>query len=185
MDAQNEMGQMASGLPNCDSGAKDALPRKGEKRRRKAVPPGCRLSLPQMAAGDSQVRKDSYSFRGALEAAVVERCGSIGVAQASRIATAATAMRRAAQVDRRLATEGATLSIADWVALADRSVRYRETIDRCLLALGLDAIARPVDREPDGMALAAHVEAQGRRYLPSPPEGQPEPATATHDLEDK
>lgn len=95
-----------------------------------------------MGKGDTYVRRQSAAFRNALERAVAEQGGSVGVAQASRIVTAATAMRRAMQVERRLAADGATLSIADWTALADRSIRYRETIDRCLQALGLDTVAK-------------------------------------------
>lgn len=169
---------MASGLPNGDSGAESVSPTKrGGALPKKAPPPGCRLSLPQMAPGDSQIRKDSYSFRAALEAAVVARAGSVSVLQASRIATAATAMRRAAQVDRRLAAEGATLSVADWTALADRSVRYRETIDRCLKALGLELPAN--GGQPDPRAILAHVEAQAALHLPSQPAGQPEQTATT------
>jgi hypothetical protein len=123
---------------------------KSKRGSRKRPLPGHQVALSQMAPGDSQVRRHSYDLREALEAAVVAKAGSISVAQACKIHTAAVALRRHLQVERRLAKAGATLSVEQWCALADRSVRYKLEVDRCLASLGLEALAK----EPDPWALA-------------------------------
>jgi hypothetical protein len=98
-----------------------------------------------MGQGDGFLRRQTAAFRNALERAVVAKAGSVTVAQASRIHTAAVALRRHLQVERRLAKDGAAMSVADWTSLADRSVKFKETVDRCLVSLGLEALAK----EPD------------------------------------
>ena len=104
-----------------------------------------RLPLAKMGKGDTHIRRQVAHFRTGLEAAVLELAGKVGVATASRIHTAAVALRRHLQVERRLAKDGAGLNVADWTALADRSVRFKEVVDRALQALGLDCQAKPAD----------------------------------------
>ena len=86
-----------------------------------------------------------HRFRRAVEQAVLDQHGKVSVVQASRIATACTAYRQAARVERLLAhvgqpgEPGCPLSHEQWLGYSDRVLRYRECADRALAALGLDA----------------------------------------------
>lgn len=131
-----------------------------------------RLPLAKMGRPDTFIRKQSAWFRNALEREVVALAGSVSVAQASRIHTAAVALRRHLQVERRLAKDGGTLCIADWTALADRSVRFKETLDRALASLGLDSRAAPIDTY-DAWLRGAQAEQAAAVGFPSAPEAVP------------
>jgi hypothetical protein len=126
-----------------------------------------------MGTGDTFIRRQAAAFRNALERAVIAKAGSVSVATASRIHTAAVALRRHLQVERRLARDGASLSVADWTALADRSVRFKEVVDRCLAAIGLEALAREPDPWQQLMRQATQALPPARAGNPSRPEPHP------------
>jgi hypothetical protein len=96
-------------------------------------------------------------FRRLIEAAVVAKAGEVNVAAASRVHTACVGLRRWLQIERRLKEEAGKLVLADWLALLDRSIRYKAEVDRSLAALGLDA-----NPKPDPMA-------EFRRWCEAPP----------------
>jgi hypothetical protein len=131
-----------------------------------------------MAHADSAIRRKSYVFRDAVEQAVVERAGSISVPAASLVHTAIVALRRHLQAERRLADQGAALTVEQWGFLADRSVRYKQTVDTALAKLGLDANE---DADPWERAQRAFEQAHARATqpaalpaaIPSAPNGPP------------
>jgi hypothetical protein len=128
-----------------------------------------------MGPGETFVRRQVALFRSGLERAVVERAGSVNVAQASRIHTAAVALRRHLQAERRLAKDGAGMTLEQWTGLADRSVKWKEAVDRGLTALGLDAAAKPVDEYGQWLEQAQRQLAaqQAAAALAPPPAAPP------------
>jgi hypothetical protein len=110
-----------------------------QRKKRKPQPPGYRLALAPMGPGDRAARKHGYGFRGAVEDALVAVTGSISISAASRIHTAAVALRRHLQAEKRLAALPKDASAEQWALLADRAIRYKQVVDTCLTSLGLDA----------------------------------------------
>jgi hypothetical protein len=165
-----------------------------------------RVPLARMGLGDTFIRRQGAAFRSAVERKLVEAGTTIGIAQASRIHTATIALRRHLQAEKRLANEGAGLSIADWTALADRTLRYKEIVDRSLSALGLEAktdpnswidefYKQPVPPAPDEpeattpAAAATPASAEGTENETSRPDdsdaatGTPDAANGNHEQE--
>jgi hypothetical protein len=96
-----------------------------------------RIPLVALNRERAGLRHGVRSFRLALEAEL-ERRGPMTVFAASRVHTALTALRRHLRVEKVLTTYGDKLTHEQWLAYADRSVRFKETVDRCLASLGLD-----------------------------------------------
>jgi hypothetical protein len=90
------------------------------------------------------VRAAVHAFRQWIEDELLAKGGG-GIGAASRVHTAAVAMRRHLAAEDLLKRAGppgspqCTLSIDQWTAIADRALRWKETVDRSLSALGLDA----------------------------------------------
>jgi hypothetical protein len=103
-----------------------------------------RIPLGPLAKGDTHIRRSVATFRRRVEAALLERTPRISIASQSRLHTACVALRRQMQAEKRLRDGGDKLTAEQWAALADRTVRYKETVDRALQALGLDATSKPV-----------------------------------------
>lgn len=100
----------------------------------------CRINLGQMSKPYTHIRRATQRFRNQLEAAVLEARGSIGLYDASRIHSAAVALREHARLDRILNTaKDGMLTLEQKLALSDRIIRHKEACDRALLALGLNA----------------------------------------------
>jgi len=114
-----------------------------------------RLPLVQ---GNAYLRRVRHRIRRDLEARCLEVHGEIGIVAASRIATATTAIAQAMRCERVLASAGEPGAVAtstktegnatavtqkglthpEWLAYSDRILKYRESADRALAALGLD-----------------------------------------------
>jgi len=96
-----------------------------------------RIPLVALNKERSGLRHGVHKFRVALEAEVCRR-GPVTVLQASRVHTALTALRRHLRVERILATVGDKLSYDQWLSYAKESVAFKWTVDKTLVALGLD-----------------------------------------------
>jgi len=96
-----------------------------------------RLALVGLHNDKPGVRYAVLVFRRSLEAEATER-GLGGIHVTSRIHTASLALRRHLLAELRLKEGAADLSLADWMNLSDRSLKWKETVDRCLMVLGLD-----------------------------------------------
>ena len=73
--------------------------------------------------------------------------GNIGPYQASVIATACIALREFMRIDRYLRDHplpDETVSIDQWAMLTGRVLRHKESVDRSLAKLGLDAAKDPL-----------------------------------------
>lgn len=116
-----------------------------------STPKKCRVPLGSLGKPHVYLRRVALLVRRDLEQAYAAQSGGvIGVAAASRIATACTALRQAARIDRILRDAGEPgvaggLTHAEWVAYSDRLVRYRQAADQSIAALGLDSEAKPRD----------------------------------------
>jgi hypothetical protein len=97
-----------------------------------------RLPLSRVNDERAGVRNALAAFRKRVEAELLERGGAHGIAAGSRVHTAATAFRRHLEAERRLHEGRDSLTLPEWVALADRSVAWKEKCDRALTLLGLD-----------------------------------------------
>jgi hypothetical protein len=97
-----------------------------------------RLPLSRVNDERAGVRNALAAFRKRVEAELLERGGAHGIAAGSRVHTAATAFRRHLEAERRLHEGRDSLTLAEWVAVADRSVAWKEKCDRALSLLGLD-----------------------------------------------
>jgi len=102
-----------------------------------------RLTLAGMTGERAGVRFAVAEFRRSVESELMERGGG-GIAVASRVHTACVAMRRHLAAEKLLSLSGhpgtpeCKLSIDQWIAVADRALRWKETADRALMTLGLD-----------------------------------------------
>jgi len=65
---------------------------------------------------------------------------------AAKIHSACVALAKHLQAEMRLATMKSELSLEQWLALSDRSVKWKESCDRALSAIGLDP--RPTKADP-------------------------------------
>jgi hypothetical protein len=95
-----------------------------------------RLPLVALKRERAGIRSACYSFRRRIEAELAERGLGGGVGPASKLHTCLTALRRHLEAEKRLAE--ADLKIEQWLAVADRSVRWKESVDRALASLGVD-----------------------------------------------
>jgi hypothetical protein len=100
--------------------------------RGSALPKGCH-----------HIDRATNYFRRAVEDAVMEAKGEIGLVDACRISTAYRAERTAQLAQRWLLREAENLSAADRLAYAREVVRVSESRDRAIAALGLEK--RPQD----------------------------------------
>jgi hypothetical protein len=96
-----------------------------------------RLPLVRLTKDARAVKNAVTAFRKQLEREVLDRGGG-GLAIGSLVHTAATAMRRHLQAERRMHEEAKTLGLRDWLDLADRSLKWKQAVDKCLAGLGLD-----------------------------------------------
>jgi hypothetical protein len=126
-----------------------------------------RLPLVGLNNERAGVRAAVRQFRQWVETELLANGGG-GIGAASRVNTCCVAMRRHLAAEDLLkragppGSLGCTLSIDQWVAVADRSLKWKETVDRCLSALGLDVRTEPrgwYDRMMD------EVQAEDRRRL--------------------
>jgi hypothetical protein len=132
-----------------------------------------RVALASTRNGTSYVTKHVNRLRRALETAYVEATGQpVGVAAAVKIATACTALRQAARIDRVLAASGEPgtpggLTHEQWVSYSDRLLRYRQAADKAIDDLGLaparaDVVPGPIIVfPPEAEADAAQNEVLG------------------------
>jgi hypothetical protein len=125
-----------------------------------------RVPLVGLKREPAMIRAAVYAFRAKLESELMAKGGSGGVAVASKVHTACIAVRRHLAAERLLSKAGhpgepgCTLSLEQWQAIADRALRWKETVDRCLSALGLDVKAEPLDWYD---RLQAELEAEDRQ----------------------
>jgi hypothetical protein len=96
-----------------------------------------RLPLVKLTQERSAVRQSVLAFRRAIEVEILQAGGG-GIAVASRILASCVAFRRHLECERRLSEGKGTLTLADWLSLADRSVKWSEAASRALTGLGLD-----------------------------------------------
>jgi hypothetical protein len=106
-----------------------------------------RLPLIGLSSDRAGARVAVRTFRQRVERELLDKGGG-GIAQASRVHTAATAMRKHMAAERLLAKAGhpgpgCALSVDQWIAVADRALKWKETVDRSLEKLGLDAKTGP------------------------------------------
>jgi hypothetical protein len=98
-----------------------------------------RITLWGLSKERSAVRTATRVFRLALEKAVLANGGG-GILEASLIATASTALRRWIQAEYKLTAGKDSLTVEQWTALADRSLRFKQVVDSTLFKLGLDKL---------------------------------------------
>jgi hypothetical protein len=102
-----------------------------------------RITLVALGNERAGTRHAVSEFRRRIETELLDRGGG-GILAASRIHTCCVALRRHLAAERLLAqsghpgTPGCTLTIDQWQSVADRSVKWKESVDRTLATLGLD-----------------------------------------------
>jgi hypothetical protein len=85
---------------------------------------------------------------------------------ASRIHTAVVSLRRHLENERKIAEGGDALPLSDWMALCEKSIKFKESCDRALVGLGLDK--RVVK---DVWDVVYNSQPAAITAPPSPPEG--------------
>jgi hypothetical protein len=131
------------------------------------------MPLVGLSRSKAGIRAAVRGFRQRIERELLARGGG-SIHATSRIHTCCTALRRHLEAEKRLADADGELTFDQWLALADRSVKWKESCDRSLAVLGLEATVRPDDpwREiynPPSPAAASRdaSEPAGADQLPS------------------
>jgi hypothetical protein len=107
-----------------------------------------RLPLVGLNNERAGVRSAVRHFRQWVETELLANGGG-GIGAASRVNTCCVAMRRHLAAEDLLkragppGSPGCTLSVDQWTAIADRSLKWKQVVDGCLSALGLDVKAEP------------------------------------------
>lgn len=109
-----------------------------DKRRRSALKSGIRSAIGQCPPGGAYVHRLVLAFRKALEDEVIAAKGSIGLADACAIATAARWERHALLVTRWLRVGFAELTYDQRLAYSRDIGKASESRDRAIASLQLD-----------------------------------------------
>jgi hypothetical protein len=111
-----------------------------------------RFPLGRGGSRNVHLRRHVSAFRRAVEAAVIAAKGEIGIVDASLIHSASVALRQHLRLELILAVAGqpgeageGKLAYGEWLAVSDRLLKAKESVDRCLERLRLDVKPDPWD----------------------------------------
>jgi hypothetical protein len=96
-----------------------------------------RMNLVGLAKDSNHVKKIVVQFRQHVERELLDAGGG-GIVATSLVHTAALSLRRHLEAERKLQALKDSLTLEQWQNLCDRSIKWKQGVDKALVGLGLD-----------------------------------------------